>query len=182
MATATRDGEDLFRQAICAWESAVDSGVKMQEECAHWLRQMCCDTNALSEWYNRGQAVAGKTISKAQENIDEVVRVMNQNVESGVRLIQKALEARQAETASNVRQRIGDWWQTALEAMRTNTQSVFQANSRMLSIWSELARQVNSETADSMTKLARRTAEQAEQMSKNTNDFMKERVDEAVAT
>ena len=34
MATATQNGEDLFRQAIGAWESAVESGVKMQEQSA----------------------------------------------------------------------------------------------------------------------------------------------------
>ena len=40
MATSTASGNDLFQQAICAWESAVASGVKMQEESAGWLREM----------------------------------------------------------------------------------------------------------------------------------------------
>ena len=100
MATATQNGEDLFRQAIGAWESAVESGVKMQEQSAKWVREMFCNSNSLTEWYNKGQTVAGETIVKAQENIDEAIRVVNQQAESSVRLMQKALDARQSDATS----------------------------------------------------------------------------------
>ena len=66
MATSTQNSDDLFRQAICAWESAVASGVKMQEESAKALREMFSNSSSLSEWYNKGQAVAGETIVKTQ--------------------------------------------------------------------------------------------------------------------
>ncbi len=87
--SATQNGEDVFRQAIGAWESAVDSGVRMQEEYAAWLRQMCCNSESLSEWYHKGQALAGESIVKAQENIDEAVQLMNQQAEASMKLIQK---------------------------------------------------------------------------------------------
>jgi predicted RNase H-like HicB family nuclease len=182
MATATskQNGSDLFRQAIGAWESAINSGVKMQEECATWLRQMCCNSEALSEWYNKGQAIAGETIVKAQENLDEAVRLMNQQAESSMRLVQKALDARQnEETTSDARMRFADWWETALEAMRTNSQAILKANSRMLTTWSELARKVNSEAADTMKTLAQKTEEQAEKMAKASAEHVKEAMKQA---
>ena len=95
--TATQNGEDLFRQAIGAWESAVDSGVKMQEEYASGCGRCAATRTRSVEWYNKGQAMAGETIVKAQENIDEAMRVINQQAESSVRLMQKALDARQSE-------------------------------------------------------------------------------------
>jgi hypothetical protein len=179
-ATATQTNEDVFQQAIGAWESAVNSGVKMQEEYATWLRQMCCNTDALSEWYNKGQAMAGETIAKAQENIDEAVQLMNQQAETSRRLIQKALESKQNEgAAADARMRVADWWETALDAMRTNSQAILKANSRMLTTWSELTRKVNVEAAETMENLAKKTEEQAEKMAKAASDRVKEMVKHA---
>jgi hypothetical protein len=176
MATATQSGDDLFRQAIGAWESAVESGVKMQEESAKWVREMFCNSNSLSEWYSKGQTVAGEAIVKAQENIDEAIRVINQQAESSVRLIQKALDARQSDTASDARVRFTEWWEAAMESMRTNSQAMLKANSHLLTTWSEMARKINGDAADAMSHLAQKTAEQADKMAQSATEHVKEMV------
>ncbi len=181
MAPATQNGDDLFRQAICAWESAVASSVKMQEESAHWLREMLSNTSSLSEWYNKGQAAAGETIVKAQETMDEAIRVINQQAESSVRLIQKAIEARQSEVGPDAKARLGDWWETAMEAMRTNSQAMLKANSHMLATWSELARKINSDAVDTVSRVAQKTAEQADKMTKSATEHVTEMVKQASA-
>jgi hypothetical protein len=179
MATSTHSNDDLFRQAICAWESAVASGVKMQEESAKTLREMFSNSSSLSEWYNKGQAVAGETIAKTQENIDEAIRVINQQAESSVRLIQKALEARQSEPGADARMRFAEWWEAAMDAMQANSQALLKANSRILSTWSELARKINGDTVDAMSHLADKTAEQAEKMTQSASERVKEMVKQA---
>jgi thioredoxin-like negative regulator of GroEL len=179
MATTTRSSDDLFQQAICAWESAVTSGVKMQEESAKWTREMLSDTSSVSEWYNKGQAVAGETIGKAQENIDEAIRVINQQAEASVRLIQKAIEARQSEAGPDARARLADWWEAAMEAMRTNSQALLKANSRVLTTWSELARKINGETADAISRVAEKTAQHAEKMTQSATEHVAEMVKQA---
>ncbi len=148
MATPTQNGDDLFQQAICAWESAVDSGVKMQEESAKWLREMFCNSHSITEWYNKGQAAAGEAIVKTQENIDEAIRVINQQAETSVRLMQKAVEARQNDAAADVRKRTAEWWETAMESLRANSQAMLKVNSHMLTTWCDMARKVNSEAAE----------------------------------
>ena len=178
MAT-THNGDDLFQQAICAWESAVASGVKMQEESARWVREMMSNTGSLSEWYNKGQAAASEAIIKVQENIDEAIRVINQQAESSVRLIQKAIEARQSEAAPDARARLADWWEAAMEVMRTNSQAMLKANSHVLTTWSELARKINVDAADALSQVAQRTAEQAEKMTKSATEHVTEMVKQA---
>lgn len=180
MATTTQNGDDLFRQAICAWESAVKSGVKMQEESAKWMREMCSNSNSLTDWYNKGQEMAGETIAKAQENIDEAIRVFNQQAESSVMLIQKAVDARQNEKSStDARVRFAEWWEAAMESMRMNSQAILKANSHILATWSEMARKINSEAADSMSHLAQKTAEQADKMTKSAAEHVKEMMQQA---
>jgi hypothetical protein len=179
MATATQNSDDLFRQAIGAWESAVESGVKMQEESAKWVREMLGNSDSLTEWYNKGQAVAGETIAKTQESIDEAIRVINQQAESSVRLMQKALDARQNDAAADAKKRLAEWWETAMDSMRTNSQAILKANSRILTTWSELARKVNCDVADTVSHLAEKTAEHAETVTKSATEHVKEMVKQA---
>ena len=181
MAT-TSSSNDLFQQAICAWESAVASGVKMQEESARWLREMVSNSSSLSEWYNKGQMAAGQTVVKFQENIDEAIRVINQQAESSVRLIQKAVDARQSETSPDARARLAEWWEAAMEAMRTNSQALLKANSHVFNAWSELARKINTDAADAVSHVAQKTAEQAEKMTQQATEHVTEMVKQASGT
>src|SRR5208337_69168 len=92
--TSSSKSDDLFRQAMRAWETAAEAGVKMQEECAKWVRQMYCESSILSDWYEKGQKVMNEAIAKSQENVDEAIRLMNQQAEASLKLVQKALEVR----------------------------------------------------------------------------------------
>ena len=130
----------------------------MQEESADWLREMLSNTSSLSEWYNKGQVAAGQTIVKFQENIDEAIRVINQQAESSVRLMQKAVDARQSDAGPDAEARLTDWWEAAMEAMRTNSQALLKANSHVLNAWSELARKINTDAADTVSHVAQKTA------------------------
>jgi vacuolar-type H+-ATPase subunit E/Vma4 len=167
MATVTQSSEHVVKQAIAAWESAVESGVRMQEESARWLRETLGSSNALSEYYKKGQTATDETIAKAQETFDEALRAINQQAESSVRLVQKALDTRRSDANSDPTAQCAAWWETATESMRTNSQSLLKANSHIVSIWSELARKINDDTVDTMSQLAQKTAEQAERMTKS---------------
>ncbi|MGA2067345.1 MAG: hypothetical protein ABSG86_20405 [Thermoguttaceae bacterium] len=179
MATAAQTSDDLFRQAIRAWESAVESGVKMQEEYTKWLRQTCCESGAIKDWYGKTQSAVGETVAKVQENVDEAVRLVNQQAESSIRLVQKAMALRQTETGGEAQGKLAEWWESALDAARTNTQAVLAANSRMMATWSEMARKLNGEAAESMASLAKKTAEQAEHIGRRTAEQVKEMVRQA---
>jgi hypothetical protein len=121
MATSTQTSDELFREGIRAWESAVDAGVKMQ----------------------------------------------------------KAMDSRQPETSSEARARFTAWWEAVLESMRTNTQAVLGANSRILSTWSDLARKVNGEAAEKIAEMAKKTAEQADKMARSATERVREMAKQA---
>jgi hypothetical protein len=171
--------DDLFRQAMTAWQSAAEAGVKMQEECAKWVRQMFCESSTLTDWYEKGQKVMSEAIAKSQENVDEAIRLMNQQAEASLKLIQKALEVRDGEAPAEAPKKLTEWWQAALETMRINNQAVLKANSRILSTWSEMARKVNGDAADTMADLAKKTSEQAEKMTKASVERFKEMAGQA---
>jgi hypothetical protein len=125
MSTTTAGPNELFGQAIETFESAVRTGVKMQEE----------------------YTLINESIQMAQKNFDEAVRVMNQNTKTGLELMQRAFEARQASSTSDAQTRTREIWETALGALRNNTEAVVQANSRMLETWTELAKRFRTSAA-----------------------------------
>ena len=179
MATATQNGDDLFRQAICAWESALEAGFTMREELARWLQEVYCNADPLSKWYEKGQAMASETVAKARENIDETVRLINQQAEASVRLFHKATDARQCDVNSDASVRLAEWWELAMESIRLNSQAVLNANSHILATWCELARKVNGDAADSMAQLAQKSAEHAERMATSAAANVKNMVKQA---
>ena len=56
----------------------------------------------------------------------------------------------------------------------TNNQAVLRANSRILNTWSEMARKVNGDAADTMANLAKKTSEHAEHIAKTSVERFKE--------
>ena len=162
--TSSSTSDELFRQAIEAWQTAAEAGVKMQEECAKWVREMFCESSKLSDWREKSEKMISESIVKSQENVDEAIHLMNQQAEASLKLVQKALTAQNGESGGNAPQKLNGWWQAALDTMRVNNQAVLQANSRILSNWSDMARKVNCEAANTMADLAKKTSEQAERI------------------
>lgn len=174
MVIPTQMNEEFVRQGIRAWESAIEATAKMQEEGNKWLRQVFSDAGSVNDLYEQGQAFAADIVTKTQANVDEAIRLINQNAESTVRLVQKALDARQTETSAEARARLADWCEAAMETMLMNTQAVLQANSRMLTAWSDVAKRVNGDVAEKVAEVAKKTAEQAEKMARSATNRMKE--------
>ncbi len=158
-----------------AWESAAEAGVRLQQECAQWMHHLFCEPSTLTE---KGQKMMREAIIKSQHNIDEAIRLINQQAEASLKLVQKALESRGAEANVLEPARITRWWPVALDSMRVTNQTLLMANSRVLSTWSEMARKLNSDAGDTMSELAAKTSEHAKQMAKLSVDRFKELVSE----
>lgn len=132
---------DLFRQAIETYQSAIKTGVKIQEESARRLTEMLRDAGSPLEWQKHLQAMANEAARTTQRNADESLRLMNQNAQMALNLMQKAFEARPTppREATDAQD---DLWESALGALRTNTQVILQANARVLETWAQMAKEV----------------------------------------
>ena len=154
----------------------------MQEECAQWVRQIFCESSTLTDWYEKGQKMMSEAIARSQENVDEAIRLMNQQAEASLKLVQKAIEVRDAEPAADGPAKLAGWWEAALDTMRVNNQAVLKANSRILSTWSDMARKVNGDAANTMADLAKKTSEQADRIAKVSIDRMNDLAKQAAAS
>jgi len=142
MSTTNAGANELYNQAIETLEAAIRTGVKMQEEYTRWFTEMLGDMGSPQEWQSRSQTFLNDTVQMAQRNVDEAARIMNQNFKTAMELMQRGFEARQVNSTADGQAKTREIWETALGALRSNTEAVVQANSRMLETWTELAKRL----------------------------------------
>ena len=159
--SSTPTASDLFEQASRTFQSAVRSGIKLQEESTRWFTELIHQLGSPQEWQERTQAVMEDTIGLAQKNTEEAIRLMNQNAEAGMNLMRKALEAWQAESSSEAQSKTREAWEIALGAMHTNTEAIVQANTRNLERWADAAKRFNAEMAQKAAAMSKKSAEEA---------------------
>jgi hypothetical protein len=139
---------DLFRQAAETYQSALKTGLKFQEETSQVVSDMVRDWSCPGEWQKKTQALVSDAIAVAQKNMEEAIRLMSQSATATMSMLQKSFEGPQQMASVNADAKNYEWWESALGAMRTNTEAVLQANARMLDSWTELAKKFNSEAVE----------------------------------
>ncbi len=149
---------DLFKQAVETFQTAVRTGAKLQEESTHRFTALLRDFGSPLEWQKNTQQMMTESIEATQKGIEESIRAINQNAQTAMTMMQKAFETRPVNGAPEVKAE--ELWDAALGALRTNTQVVLEANSRLVESWTQLVK-------DSMSKAHNGMAKQAEQVAKS---------------
>jgi hypothetical protein len=147
MATAQipTNPSDLFKQAVEACQTALRTGAQVQEEATRRFTELLCDVGSPLNWQKNAQSMVNEAIIAAQKNVDASIGVINQNARTAMTMMQRAFEARPADGAAQetADSTVDSFWESALTALRTNTQLVFEANSRLLESWAQLVQITN---------------------------------------
>jgi hypothetical protein len=151
---------ELFGQATKSFESAIETGLKLQEESVKFITDMLNDLGSPQKWQKKSQAVMNEIITSSQKNMDEAVQVMNENAKTSMQLLQKTFETRPAD-ANEAQSRTLELWETTLGVLRRNTEAAVRANSRLVEAWSEMAKKVNGEQMDRMAEMAHKATQAA---------------------
>ena len=161
MATATTNqASELFGQAAKSFESAIQTGLKLQEESIKFLAEMLNDLGSPQKWQKKTQAVMNEVITTSQKNMDEAVQVMNENAKTSMELLQKTFETRPADV-KEAQSRTMEVWETTLSVLRRNTEAAARANTRLVEGWTEMAKKANGDHLEKMAEIAKKTAEAA---------------------
>lgn len=134
---------ELFEQAAHLFETAVQSGIKMQEEAVRSLSAMMGGMGAPADWRKRTEKAGEKAMSVAQQNMDDAIRMMNENAKASLDLLQKAFDAKRDEAPTDSQARLREMWETTVGSLRRNTEVMLQANNRVLESWREMAGMMN---------------------------------------
>ena len=133
--TSSPKSDELFQQAMKAWETAAKAGVKMQEEIHNWVRQMFCESSTLNDWYQKGQKMMNEAIARSPGKCWRGDRADEPAGGKQPELDEEGFGNPRCRGDRRWTQKFSDWWQAALDTMRINNQAVLKANSRILNTW-----------------------------------------------
>jgi len=131
---------DMFSQAAKMFQAAMEAGAKIQEESAKSLTDLIGGFGKPQQWQMQAQKAMEKGITAARQNVDEAMKIMQENSKTSLELLERAFDAHQIDGRSDVQTRTREMWETAIGSLRRNTEVIVQANSRLLQSWQEMAR------------------------------------------
>jgi hypothetical protein len=154
---------DLFRQAMDTFESAVKAGITLQEESTTRCTNILRDFGSPAQWDTVVPAQITKAIAAAQQNIEQTIRVMNDNAQRAMNLMETAFQVHRS-NGEQTDDGNGDLWRYALDAMKANTDVIQQANSRVLDTWTQLAKEVTHRVEVMIDEVTRATEKAMQQV------------------
>ena len=131
---------DMFEQAVDTFDAAMKAGVKAQEEATKWWSDLLGDAGSVQDWQRKAASVAGDVLPAAQKNAEEYLHVLEQNARNSMELLKKAFETGQSESVADLQAKTQKLWEASLATLRTNTQTVVQANAKALESLTDFAR------------------------------------------
>ncbi len=140
---------ELYEQAMCNCENALRAGLRMQEESSKWFTTMMDQMTSPQEWQRWVQTMSDRFIPQTQKQVEENLRMMEQNSKIGVELVRKAFEAAQCTSVLEGQAKMLNFWGAALNAFREGAEAVTQANTKAVEMGVEFLRK-NVEMAGAM--------------------------------
>jgi hypothetical protein len=165
---------EIFAQASRTMEAAMKAAVKIQEESTKWFTDMINEIGTPQKWQKKTQSVMEESLGVTQKNLDEMVQVMNQNTKASLELFQKAADLRQEKSSTDPQAVAREWWETALSTVRMNTQTLMQANARVLESWAELAKKFNGRTIEAVESMTQHAEDLTKQSQAAVQEAMKQ--------
>jgi hypothetical protein len=131
------------------WEEALRTGLKLQEEAAHWWSSVFNPSNYAQQWQEQLNAVtrtANSLLPLTQKQMSEMVGFLEKSSQSTAELARKASEVVQAPALGEKQAKWAEFWTSSLDVARSNAETLSQINSRAIDSWAEFLRK-NTEAA-----------------------------------
>ena len=131
---------NLFQQAMGSFETALRTGMKLQEDSVQRCVEILRNVGSPLEWERTVPGKVTKAIAAMQQHVDQSIRFMNESAQQTVDLMETALQMHQANADDG--EADGDFWIHALNSMQTNAEIIRQANARVMESWEQLSKEV----------------------------------------
>ena len=137
---------EVFEQAMKNYEQALKTGLQLQEEAAQWWHQTLNQASTVDDLHKRIQAMTKDVIPAAQKRMKEYVKLIEQNSQTSLDLLKKAVDASLTPPSAETGTKWVDFWESSLNAVRGNAQAVTTLNDHMVDAWLEFARKTTGAT------------------------------------
>lgn len=132
---------DLVGEASKNWEQIVKNAFKAQQESVHWWAGMLGETGPGAQ--PRARAVLDEIAPQAQKNMNEWLKVMEENSRLGVDLLKKSIAITQSQSLQDAQNRLTTLWEATINAAAEGAQAITQATTKTVGASIEAVRKAS---------------------------------------
>jgi len=128
---------DFFKQAADSFKSAMDTGVKFQQDAVKNLGEIFNQGETFEDSRERFETVATDSLNLIRKNAEQAQKYFDEGCKTGLEVIRKTFAA--TENGNSKRDAFAqtrDVWQSAFDAMRTTIESAARTNAAAIENWS----------------------------------------------
>jgi hypothetical protein len=145
--TAAADStQDILKDAIKLYEDALKNGIELQEESLKLWKDMLVQVGTPDELMEKIEKMTGGVFPEAREKMNEALKLFQDNANQSVDLFKKTMDVCNADSWEEGKTRSQSLMESSLKVMRTNVQTVLDANTKMMDSWTDLVEKTSAKT------------------------------------
>jgi hypothetical protein len=127
----TKPIADLFDQAAKNYEQVLKTGLKLQQESAKlWTGVL--GESGVPDVQGKCKALLDDLVPQTQKNINECLKLIEQNSRASVDLLKKAVAVTQSSSVQDSQAKVLNLWETSWNTACETTQAITQANTKAM--------------------------------------------------
>ena len=145
-ATATQDKvsapsqaiNEIFGQAMLNYETALKSGIQLQEESVNLWKDLLTKLGSPEEFQSKLEQLNTSAFPAARRRLEEFVEIFNRSSNQTLDLFERSLNIYQASSLTDAQRRIQDLLECSLTTLRVNVHTALNTNAKIMTSWKEL--------------------------------------------
>jgi hypothetical protein len=131
------DTPEFFKQAADGFKSAMDTGMKFQQDAFKGMTELVGRGENLDEIRNRMETFASDSLNLVRKNAEQAQRHFDEGCKTGLEVLRKSFAATEnGNSKRDVFTQTKDVWQSAFDAMRTTVEAAARTNAQAIENWS----------------------------------------------
>jgi len=137
----------MYEEAVKSFDTALRTSIKIQEELTRAWTDALGQMGPSEGADKRFQAVADQVLPAARSQAEQGLKVVEQCTQSTLELIKKAIAAEPPANIPQAQGQVQAMWEASATALRDNLRAVVDANTKVMTTWSQLAKKAVEEKA-----------------------------------
>jgi hypothetical protein len=129
---------DYFRQATDTFKSAMESGIKFQQDAFKAVTDVFGQGESFDDCRGRMEAVATDSINLIRKNAEQSQKMFDEGCRTGLETMRKtfgACEMGNGHSNKDAMERTRDVWQSAFDAMKCNLVAAAKTSAQTIENW-----------------------------------------------
>jgi len=131
---------DLFEQAFANYEKTFKTSMKMQEEAGKHWSELFAQAVPVAALQSQAKALSTEAVELIRKQLEESLKVIEQSSQTSLDLLKQGLKTIEVPPSETAPAKLQELWETCLQTLQNNAQTVVHLNGKVMTAWGEFAR------------------------------------------